>query len=107
MSGKAFEVRVDEEANAAYISMSEMAVYTSRQLSDDVIVDVDEFGMAVGVELLTLDAQIPLQTLTDQFHVRSADIELLRLLSPSITSTLRQGSDGTTAGTRAGQLVYQ
>lgn len=42
----------DSLANAAYIKLSENPVARTRELSEDVMVDLDEYDIVVGVELL-------------------------------------------------------
>ncbi|KDA04902.1 hypothetical protein DC31_02175 [Microbacterium sp. CH12i] len=91
-----FVVEVDTTADAAYISMSDEAVAETVQVTDDVLVDFDEFRIVAGIELLRIDADIPFQKLIDDCHVHSDDVETLRKLRPSIGHHFRSSSEGTT-----------
>lgn len=90
-----FSISVDFVADAAYVKMSGARVASTRQMTDEVLVDLDEFGMVVGIEFLRIAAEIPFQRLTDDFHVHSADVELLRQLRPSIAGYLASSAEGT------------
>ena len=107
MAKSTFTVSVDIEANAAYIAMSREPVASTTQVTDDVLVDLDAMNVVVGVEVLRIDAVIPFQRLIDEFHVHSTDVELLRLLRPSVGASvsLRQGTDGVAATVRKPVLV--
>jgi len=91
-----FVVEVDTTADAAYISMSNEPVADTVQVTDEVLVDFDEFRIAVGIELLRIDAEIPFQKLIDDCHVHSDDVETLRKLRPSIGHHFRSSAEGTT-----------
>jgi uncharacterized protein YuzE len=107
MAKSTFTVSVDIEANAAYIAMSREPVATTKQVTDEVLVDLDAMNVVVGVEVLRIDAIIPFQRLIDEFHVHSTDVEMLRLLRPSVGAavSLRQGADGVAATVRKPALV--
>lgn len=90
-----FQVTVDLDADAAYILMTNRRVAESRVLGDGTVVDLDDMGIVVGVEVLALDARIPFQRLIEEFHVHTDDVEYLRLLQPTISYALLQhSSDG-------------
>lgn len=92
-----FEVTIDSDADAAYIKMTGRAVAESREIGGGIIVDLDDMGIVVGIEILGLETVIPFQRLTDEFHVHTADVEYLRILQPSISGFLVQySSDGST-----------
>jgi uncharacterized protein YuzE len=107
MTGSRFSVSVDIEANAAYITMSNASVVRTVEVTEDVLVDLDEMRVVVGVEVLRIDAEIPFQRLIDEFHVHSQDVELLRLLRPNVGAaySLRQGTDGVASPVRQRVLV--
>lgn len=106
-----FVLTVDNDADAAYITMTSREITESKELGNGIIVDLDAMGIVVGIEILGLESRIPFQRLTDEFHVHTADVEYLRLLQPSISRFLMQYStDGTTRlneleGSMNGQLV--
>lgn len=91
-----FVVEVDATADAAYISMSDEPVAETIQISEEVVVDFDATRTVVGIELLRIDAEIPFQKLITDCHVHSNDVEMLRMLRPSIGHHFRGSSEGTT-----------
>ena len=107
MAKSTFTVSVDIEADVAYVAMSREPVASTKQITNEVLVDLDAMNVVVGVEVLRIDAVIPFQRLVDEFHVNSSDVELLRLLRPSVGATvsLRQGADGVAAPARQPMLV--
>lgn len=46
------KVRVDEQADAVYIRLNELAVVESEEIRPGVVFDFDANGVVVGVELL-------------------------------------------------------
>lgn len=100
-----FSVSVDLEANAAYVAMSDEAVVATREASPEVLVDLDQFGMVVGVEFLRVDAEIPFERLTQDFHIHSDVVERLRDWRPSIATRLTAHAEGTTATKRSGKFL--
>lgn len=77
---KQISIDVDQSVNAAYIALSNGPVAKTVQLSESVMVDLDEFGVAVGIELLDQRAPLPLAELSERYHVRSEVMDLLREL---------------------------
>ena len=103
------QLEVDMMAGAAYIRLSTSTVHRTVQATDSVLIDLDDMGVAVGVEVLVLAAEIPFSRLKDDFHVHSDVVELLRQIQPSVAGYLEltQASEGTTESVRAtsGQLA--
>ena len=62
-------ITVDPMADAAYVTLSDHSVASTCQLNQLLLADLDEHGMAVGVEVLRVDAEIPFDELTDKYHV--------------------------------------
>lgn len=73
----AVTVKVDQEAGAAYLRLSTNPVARTVELNVDIYVDLDEFGVVRGVELLDLTRPVPLDELTDRFHVTATTLDLL------------------------------
>lgn len=48
------KLKVDHEADALYLSLSEEPAQESQEVSPGIIVDFDESGQAVGIEMLHL-----------------------------------------------------
>ena len=92
-------VHIDHEADAAYIELSQNKVVRTVEVTDAVLLDLDEFNVAVGVEVLELSAEIPFTRLHTEFHVHSEVVELLRLIRPSVAGfiSVTSGTDSDTA----------
>jgi len=50
-------VSLDKEADAAYIAFSALAVVRTDEIEDGVLVDFDDFGNPVGVEILAVHSR--------------------------------------------------
>jgi uncharacterized protein YuzE len=100
-------VEVDQQADVAYIRLSDNPVARSHALDSDVVVDLDAMNVVVGVEMLHLNAEIPYTQLVTDFHVRSELTELMRQLRPSISGflSLHSMAEGTVSSSRAHALA--
>lgn len=87
-------VEIDHEADAAYIRLSTEPIVRSVDVGEEVVVDLDEMNVVVGIEMLALDADIPYGTLVTEYHVHSEVTDLLRQLRPSISGYLSLQSMG-------------
>lgn len=90
-----FTVSVDLDANAAYIKMTSRQVTKSVEAGPGVLVDLDDLDVVVGIEVLSIDAEIPYSRLVTDFHVHAADVEILRMLRPSVKASIMRSNDGT------------
>ena len=70
---KSRTITVDTSVGACYIALSDCPVTRTEEFSDDVLVDLNEYGVAVGIEILDLNAQLPLTDLCRQLHIHSSD----------------------------------
>jgi uncharacterized protein YuzE len=52
-------VRTDEAADALYIRLEESAIVESEEVSPGVILDFDEGGQVVGIEILNVRQRLP------------------------------------------------
>ena len=52
-------VRTDEVADALYIRLDESAIVESEEVSPGVILDFDEGGRVVGIEILNVRQRLP------------------------------------------------
>ncbi|MCH4249502.1 MAG: DUF2283 domain-containing protein [Microbacteriaceae bacterium] len=77
-------VEIDEQAQAAYVRLSDAEVAHTAELSDCLLVDLDRYDMAVGIEILDLDARIPLAEVERRFHIHSSQVDILDLLQPTL-----------------------
>lgn len=93
------EMIVDLPADAAYLRLSDLPVAKTVAVTDDIMVDLDALDVVVGVEVLSLGADLPFAELTHRFHVRSDVVDLLRLVQPSVSGylSLTQAPEGLTS----------
>lgn len=77
------KLELDQEANAAYIELSDAPVARTCVVNDEVNVDLDVDNVVVGIETMRLNAPIPFVELATKFHVRSELLEALRLVRPN------------------------
>ncbi|WP_018686357.1 DUF2283 domain-containing protein [Actinokineospora enzanensis] len=70
-------LEIDQEAGAAYLQFSAAAVARSVEFNDSIVVDLDEHGVTVGIEILDLDASVPLDELVVKYHIRSESLAVL------------------------------
>jgi uncharacterized protein YuzE len=68
------KLKVDHEADALYLSLSEEPASESEEVSPGIIVDFDEKGQAVGIEMLHLSK-------------RASGADVQRLLFESVPQT--------------------
>ncbi|MFP3670919.1 DUF2283 domain-containing protein, partial [Priestia sp. SIMBA_032] len=73
-----------EAADAAYIELSKNKVVRTVEVNDSVLLDLDEYNIAVGVEVLELSAEIPFVRLNKEYHVHSEVVDLLRMIYPDV-----------------------
>lgn len=94
MSTPNWQLSINRDTDVAYIRMTPNEVVETFEATDDVLVDVDEHDVVVGIEMLRLDARIPFTDLTKKFHVHSDDLALLEGLLPSIQVRMEIAADG-------------
>jgi uncharacterized protein YuzE len=83
-TNRTVRVVLDVEAGLAYVTLSDAGVARTVALTDAINLDLDEFNVVVGMEVLDLDAEIPFSRLVDDFHVPTTTVEILRLMRPSV-----------------------
>ncbi|MGB3956166.1 MAG: DUF2283 domain-containing protein [Brooklawnia sp.] len=77
---------IDRDADAAYLRLGDGAVASTVNVSRGVLVDLDEFNVAVGIEVLELDVEIPFDQLVREYHIPSSTVDVLRAVSPLVTT---------------------
>lgn len=95
------KVSVDHTVNAAYIELSTEEVARTVKVEDGVMVDLDAMNVVVGIEVLNIDLDLPLQKLRDEFHVHSAVVNHLYSLRPNVgvlIARFQQNTEGVTTG---------
>ncbi|MGA8245720.1 MAG: DUF2283 domain-containing protein [Nocardioides sp.] len=97
---------VDTVLETAYIHLSDGQVARTVDVNDDIAVDLDAFGLVVGIEILDQRAPLPFTELLDRFHVHSDVVETLRLIRPDVDSFLRlhTGHDGASSARMANSV---
>ena len=85
-------LELDYSANAAYLRLRDGDIVETCEVTDQVLVDLDEQLVVVGVEVLTLDAHIPYEKLTRDYHVTTSDLAILDSIRPSVTSFVQRQS---------------
>lgn len=95
MTTTAIGLTVDTEASAAYIQLSDKTIIRTAQVTNRVNVDLDDLGVAVGIELLTLRGPYPIEDIIAATHVRSEQEASIRGL---LVGDLAQLTIQTTSG---------
>ena len=103
------ELTIDQFANSAYIRLLNKQVKVSKMIKDDIVIDLDEMNLVIGIEILDLEAEIPFTELVSEYHVHSTTVDLLRKLRPSISGFISGfSSEGRTLqGARVGASSVQ
>ena len=73
----AVSVKIDTEAGAAYLRLGRGLVARTVEFDEDIYVDLDQFGVVVGIELLDLDTSLPLDELGSRFHIDASALDVL------------------------------
>ena len=88
MAGVKPYLSVDHDAEVADIRLSDNRVEQTQEVNDAVMVDLDDMGVVVGIDILDLAAEIPYDRLVSEYHVYSDVVEALKLIQPSIQGFL-------------------
>jgi uncharacterized protein YuzE len=70
-------VKIDTEVGAAYLRLGRSQVARTVEFDEDIYVDLDQFGVVVGIELLDLDTSQPLDELGTRFHINASALDVL------------------------------
>lgn len=77
-------VEIDAALDMGYIHLSDEPVASTVELTEDVVVELDDTGSVIGIEMLALSADIPYDKLTLECHVGSEAIDVLQSIGPSV-----------------------
>lgn len=70
---------VDQDAGAAYMTLTDRPVARTVEATENIYVDLDEFNMVVGIELLTLHGvKLPITSLAYEYHLPSGQLDIIR-----------------------------
>jgi uncharacterized protein YuzE len=59
------KITLDKEADAMYIEVSDEKFATNRKIDDETILDLDESGKIIGIELLNVSKRMAKDFLSD------------------------------------------
>ncbi|OBI23829.1 hypothetical protein A5711_10025 [Mycobacterium sp. E2238] len=59
---------VDTSVGAAYIRLTDEPIAETVEETSDIQVDIDATGAVVGIEVLNLSADLPVESLSEKFH---------------------------------------
>jgi uncharacterized protein YuzE len=108
MRDQTVTVEVDSLAEAAYVRFSHNDTVRTVAHNGEINIDLDEFGMVVGIEVLTLGAEMPFTALVSDYQVNSAQMKILRLICPTIpgfVARFRYQPSGDLAPTQSRELT--
>lgn len=103
MSRSAVSVSLDLTAQAGYITLSHAPIESTFEYNDEILVDLDALGMVVGIEMLSLQSELPVGDLAQRFHIRSELTDAVKYLRPILDSHL---SFSTSAGISAARSEH-
>lgn len=86
MTDRPLIVEIDADADLAYVTFTDEHIERTVAIDECLNIDLDRFEVAVGLEILDLEAVIPFQELIERFHVRSEQVDMLRLIRPNMNS---------------------
>lgn len=92
MTGTRAVLEVDRGAGAAYLSLSDNEVDRTVEVVPEVQVDLDKFGVAVGVEILDLNMVVPIGKISSKCHIRSEKLAALSSLRGTVNSFVMRSS---------------
>ncbi len=62
-------VRVDQQADAVYVNLTDRTIKDSEEVADGIVVDYDDEGRIVGVEILDASKRTEDPTALTQFNL--------------------------------------
>jgi uncharacterized protein YuzE len=91
-------LQYDYSAAALYIELDAGPQATStEQIDPGTLVDLDESGQVIGIEVIHPDRPWPLDEILDRFPVSDSDARELRAYFPLAPQTTRQAASADTA----------
>lgn len=83
-------LEIDNEVGAAYLQLANNPIVRTCEVIRGVLVDLDEFDVVVGIEVLDLDVTIPRQALITRFHVMEHDVNRLDAIRPRVSYVMNR-----------------
>ncbi|MFH9558670.1 DUF2283 domain-containing protein [Streptomyces globisporus] len=95
MTESMIQVEIDPVAALAYVELGHGEVARTVQFTDEVTVDLDSYGMVLGIELLTLsvdfDAELRAR-LASEYHVPSQVLDVLPVALNAVAHLSQQAT---------------
>ncbi|GBQ01507.1 DUF2283 domain-containing protein [Streptomyces spongiicola] len=95
MTESMIQVEIDPVAALAYVELGHGDVARTVQFTDEVTIDLDPYGMVLGVEFLTLTADLDPDLrarLESQYHVPSQVLDVLPAALAAVANWNRQAA---------------
>ncbi|MGH4012739.1 MAG: DUF2283 domain-containing protein [Pseudonocardiaceae bacterium] len=70
-------MKIDTEAGAAYLRLGRGQVGRTVEFDEVIYVDLDQFSVIIGIELLDLDTFLPLDERGARFHINASALDVL------------------------------
>lgn len=103
MTARPLQITIDTDAAAAYISVSDNPVVRTVRVGPRALVDMDEWDVAVGIELLTLRGPYPITSIVSETHVHS---DVQALIAALLTGDLIDRRGPTTPTASSSSLAF-
>lgn len=97
-------IDLDQQTGACYVSLSTSTVDRTVELTESVLLDLDKFGVVVGIETLFMTTPVPFDRLMSDFDVHSSVIDVLETVRPDPASFVLQATSRSAGSARASEL---
>ncbi|MFW6597669.1 DUF2283 domain-containing protein [Propionibacteriaceae bacterium Y2011] len=86
-------LQIDSSLGVAYLQLGERRpIAKTCEVAPGFTVDLDALGVVAGIEVLDLEATIPVERLKSVHHVDSRHIRILHRIAPTVTSFVARQS---------------
>ncbi|KZS71893.1 hypothetical protein A4G26_24525 [Mycobacterium kansasii] len=86
---------VDTSVGAAYIQLTDKPVAETVEETPDIQVDFDAAGVVVGIEVLNLAADLPVESLSEKYRFANInDVLALSQVKPAIHASIYSAGPG-------------
>ncbi len=100
-------LEIDPNVGAAYIQLNDHEVARTVEVTMDVMVDLDELDVVVGVEILNLFAEIPIGQLIRDYHIHTDVVSMLQRIRPSVSGFVASFSSAPGSGAATMSPAFQ
>ncbi|MET7287579.1 DUF2283 domain-containing protein [Streptomyces sp. NPDC005573] len=109
MTESMIQVEIDPAAALAYVELGNGEVARTVQFTDEVMIDLDPYGMVLGIELLSLSADLDADLrarLASEYHVPSQVLDVLPAALSAVGNWNRQATSRRVARERSHRPSY-